>query len=826
MKQDRKYQPKLFYSYSHQDSKYRQDMERTLTLLREAGLLDDWYDGQIPPGGHISDRIKNRIEKSDIFAFLLSPNFLASQACRDEWDLAAELANKRKAIVRIPIILAECSWMDLSGASEIKALPRDAKPIRKYRRQEEAWKQIYDGIAEVVNEFQKSFVLKERAERDLQKTDFISQGHVRLSSIFVFPTLTSYVRRGGENVELVVRGEKDLLDGDYVLIHGEELSGKTALARHIFFHLIERSSPVLYCDLSTLPNRFDESILGETYRNYFEGDYSLWKAQPNKTLVCDNLTTGSAAIQLLDLAEKEFDRIIITSSTKTFFAYFRDDERLAKYQEIRILPLSHSKQERLIRKRIQLSGQESTIADGRVDEIEKRVNAVVINNRILPRYPFYILSIIQTYEAFMPNDVSITSYGHCYYVLILAHLRKAGISSTDDEINACLNFSEQLAFSIYQTEYEGGKTGPDFLRVFKANYDKEYVIRKSTRRRMFDPNYGIIGGDGRFRNPYIYYFFIGSYLAKNAQECEEIIAGLLSRSYITQNSLVLRFLIHHSSDENIIDEILLSTMCSLDDLEPATLDSAEAEYFEGLVKSIPLSILSSNSVESERKWERDVRDLREAGDEEEWEDEDDGDISVEDANQIYLVMKNNELLGHVLRTKYGALRRDKIADCVTTIGDSGLRLVRVLLGEREMNELAAYLHERSPEFGIDEMRGMVRFLAFVWTMENIERVVRALNKPEIREVVEEVVAEKGTAAYDLIGYFLRLDTVEVFSDNDFNRLKSIWDKYSYPVLRRVVSLRTQRFLNTHRVHAPIEQKVCSLLGVKYIARQKRLDAKE
>ena len=117
---------------------------------------------------------------------------------------------------------------------------------------------------------------------------------------------------------------------------------------------------------------------------------------------------------------------------------------------------------------------------------------------------------------------------------------------------------------------------------------------------------------------------------------------------------------------------------------------------------------------------------------------------------------------------------------------------------------------------------MVRFLSFVWTMENIEKVVSALNKPEIREVVEEVVAAEDTAAYDLIGYFLRLDTVEVFSDRDFDKLKDIWEKYSYPMLRMVISLRTQRFLNTHLVHTPLEQKVCSLLGVKYVARQKML----
>ena len=432
-------------------------MENTFSLLREAGLLDDWYDGQIPPGGHISDKIKERMGESDIFIFLLSGNFLASQACKSEWKIAEDLAKDRKAIVRIPVILAECPWENLAGAADIKALPDDAKPIRDYGRQERAWKQIYDGVAEVLNDFQRNFILKEDAERQLQQTDFLSQEHVQLNSIFEFPTLTSYVRRGDDDVELIVKNEKEILSGDYVLIHGEELSGKTAVTRHLFFYLLNQSSPVLYCDLTSLPNKLDDSILADKYSDYFEGDYSLWRAQPNKILICDNLRNTPAAIQFLEIAAEEFDKIIVTSSTKMFFAYFRDDERLAKYREIRILPLTQSKQERLIRRRFELSGQRNSIADGRIDEIEKRVNAVVISNRILPRYPFYVLSIIQTYEAFMPSDVSITSYGHCYYILILAHLRKAGVSPTDDEINACLNFSEQLAFSIYEAESDSGK---------------------------------------------------------------------------------------------------------------------------------------------------------------------------------------------------------------------------------------------------------------------------------------------------------------------------------------------------------------------------------
>ncbi len=141
--------------------------------------------------------------------------------------------------------------------------------------------------------------------------------------------------------------------------------------------------------------------------------------------------------------------MIVTVSSHTFYAYFWDDDRLAQFRVIQILPLTHSAQERLIRQRLSLSDNYSAEAlDGRIDQVENQVNAVVLSNKIVPRYPFYVLSILQTHEAFMPGNLSITSHGHCYHVLILSYLIKAGISRADDEIDSCLNFAEQLAYEM------------------------------------------------------------------------------------------------------------------------------------------------------------------------------------------------------------------------------------------------------------------------------------------------------------------------------------------------------------------------------------------
>ena len=71
---------KIFYSYSHQDEKYRDQMEKFLKLLQTQGLVEHWYDRKILAGQHIERIIEDEIRSSDIVAFLISVDFLSSNA--------------------------------------------------------------------------------------------------------------------------------------------------------------------------------------------------------------------------------------------------------------------------------------------------------------------------------------------------------------------------------------------------------------------------------------------------------------------------------------------------------------------------------------------------------------------------------------------------------------------------------------------------------------------------------------------------------------------------------------------------------------------------
>ena len=182
----------LFYSYSHKDAQYKEDMETALSLLRQQDLLKDWSDRDILSGQTITKEIRKKMNETDIWAFLISPNFIASNECMKEWEYAEQLAAEGRPIFRIPIILRDCPWEDFLSDDSIKALPQDGMPVGRFRNKDTAWQQVYEGIKVVLNQLRETFVPKSEFISEMEKTDFVSLEHVKLQDIFVFPTLSYY----------------------------------------------------------------------------------------------------------------------------------------------------------------------------------------------------------------------------------------------------------------------------------------------------------------------------------------------------------------------------------------------------------------------------------------------------------------------------------------------------------------------------------------------------------------------------------------------------------------------------------------------------------
>ena len=138
---------RVFYSYSHKDSKMCERLRTYLAPLRQQNKISEWHDRLIEPGADWNKEINTELEAADLILFLVSAEFLASDYCFGvEVDKAMSRLKRGEAKV-VPILLKPCLWEE-SRFSELQIIPRDAKAIAR-------WSSIEDALTNVAGEIRK-----------------------------------------------------------------------------------------------------------------------------------------------------------------------------------------------------------------------------------------------------------------------------------------------------------------------------------------------------------------------------------------------------------------------------------------------------------------------------------------------------------------------------------------------------------------------------------------------------------------------------------------------------------------------------------------------
>ena len=87
---------KIFFSYSHADDKYRDELQKHLKSLQHQGIIESWHDRRILAGQEWANHIDNELRKADIILLLVSSDFIASDYCM---GIEMKLALDRKSVV-------------------------------------------------------------------------------------------------------------------------------------------------------------------------------------------------------------------------------------------------------------------------------------------------------------------------------------------------------------------------------------------------------------------------------------------------------------------------------------------------------------------------------------------------------------------------------------------------------------------------------------------------------------------------------------------------------------------------------------------------------
>ena len=415
----------LFISYSHNDDGSRKELDKWLINLRDAGLINEWYDGNLIAGDPITKNISQKMNDADIILLMLSQDYLASQSCKEEMNYALSLCQKKQIV---SIVLKVCTWQDTS-CKDLLALPKDGKPISDWPNGEEAWHNIYEGIKRIVEELQHRFDIRDEFIKELQQVEFVTQkkSGTTLKDIFVFPNLSAVkdaFKREPVGFDYFLEKKKRS-----ILVRGREFSGKTALLRWLFMNLKDNCSPI-FLDGNNIHKSLNfEAHFRREFSKQMNGDFEAWMKLGNKVAIIDNYDHNISG-KLVAFLDENFAMTIVAIDDEEYMLYFMDDPSFADYSVLALGQCNLVQQEELIRKWMRMNQQASSLDelnDLEIDKLEARVDNAITTSRIVPRYPFYILSILQSFESFMPSDYQITAYGHCYQALVTAQLVKKNI---------------------------------------------------------------------------------------------------------------------------------------------------------------------------------------------------------------------------------------------------------------------------------------------------------------------------------------------------------------------------------------------------------------
>ena len=141
---------KAFISYSHRDRAALERLHTHLAVLRSDGRLDEWFDREILAGEEIDSEIEERLESSELFLLLVSPDFLASDYCVNR-EMKRALERHRSGAARVvPIVIEPCDWAS-TALRDLKALPQDGRPVSEWTNENNAFLDVVQELRRMLD---------------------------------------------------------------------------------------------------------------------------------------------------------------------------------------------------------------------------------------------------------------------------------------------------------------------------------------------------------------------------------------------------------------------------------------------------------------------------------------------------------------------------------------------------------------------------------------------------------------------------------------------------------------------------------------------------
>ena len=737
---------KIFISYSHLDEEFIKSFTKHLTVLKDKNLIEEWLDRKMFAGDELDKKIQDNLNNSDIVLWFISKNYLSSSACKKEKEESIELQSKLNVKI-IPIILTSCLWQEDSDISKRLAIPKDGQCVEKPDN-DVAWTYIVKEIQKIASkeiELRK-IKISENFKSFLKDASDLTYGHsekekVVIEDIFIYPDLVMYDNNAEEKakkfsssklVDFVLKNKK-------IIIAGGMLSGKTTLCKSLFVNFFNRNFIPVYISYNDRENNLFINKLIEIKLQEQYGNDNLLNFKDIVIPIIDDFYCIQGFKEKEKILEylKDFKYTVLILD-KIFGINLKNASLIENYINFEIKELSPSLRNELIEKWINLTDIKKGFLQEnhkykKLDEFTDLVNYTlgkVFSSGIMDAYPFYILSILSSYNTLSkPLDQEITSQGYCYQALITNIL----------SINSFGQYSFNSKYIYY---------------YFIAKYLSEHV---------------------------------------EELKIKEEINNILTNLHKDENSYISIFILHHIKNYDILDTIEIQLMYLFDKYKPAELSKKEMLFFDKEIDNIfhvnLLPKMKSNPEEERKKILEKKDKLEEQEKTKENLDFGDSNGLEKDLRKSVRIV---QVIGQIMRNRAGSLKKAKLLELFKTSMELHLRiltsffeLIKSTENQKDIvnylrNKLSLSLKEKNRNLKEEELEKMATNL--FWNMNFkvvygiIKLLICSIGSDKLKDVTCFVCDEINTPASFLIKhgiymqYLKELDTkaiTDAIGDNKF-----------------------------------------------------------
>lgn len=458
-------------------------------------------------------------------------------------------------------------------------------------------------------------------------------------------------------------------DGRYLVFGGEQ-AGKTTFAKKIILEARARRLIPIYLDIARLRSLNKGEIRGwfkSAISHQFDQDCQqlVDQALPaDRLVIIDNaqaIPGGTDGIEaVISFVGVKAHRVVVLTAenpaVSILSAQGREEYKYWRSTKIfELLPLGHKRRGQLIRKWVSLGRahpDESHRIEAEVRQIKKLLDRA-LGKSSLPKYPLFILVLLQQLEGLRTNKTSVANGSHGYLFEALVN-QSIDRHVRSHEIGAVTDFLAAFARMVWQRD--GAPISSAAVNgLLKSFLDGLVEIDGAKLLDELDAARIIIseGDIFRFRYQYVYYYYLAKWANVNARKPEgnQLIESMVSLIHTEMASNVLMFLAHFGHEQLVIDHVvpLVESLfseqvpCQLEKKSSLSLRYSTAKQRAVLLQGPP------EEVSDEHNFELDQHDEKHE------------DIAhADDSLKLNTTLKALQVLGQVLKSRATSMPPDQM----------------------------------------------------------------------------------------------------------------------------------------------------------------------